>query len=166
MSTATDLSNSTTARTPTPTTKPTPPTRPLPPDYQLRDGYPSVPDYVKLRSTPNLTPKTAEQGALALAGSWFGCHIVHTPTNTSVGMGRIIADGGWYFHIVDMAVATEHQRKGLGDIIFARLMERIREVATPGVWVSLLADPPGKKLYARHGLVETAPNSVGMAIML
>ncbi|OAX80462.1 hypothetical protein ACJ72_05207 [Emergomyces africanus] len=140
--------------------------RPLPDGYQLRDGYPNVPDYITLRSTPNLTPKTAEQGTLALAGSWFGCHVVHTETNTSVGMGRIIADGGWYFHIVDMVVVPDHQRKGLGDVILARLMERIREVATPGAWVSLLADPPGRRLYAKYGFEDTAPGSVGMAVLL
>ncbi|KKZ64662.1 hypothetical protein EMCG_09425 [[Emmonsia] crescens] len=140
--------------------------RPIHPDYHLRDGYPSVPEYVKLRSTPNLTPKNAEQGTLAISGSWFGCCVVHTETNTSVGMGRIVGDGGWYFHIVDMVVATEHQRKGLGDAILARLMERIREVAPPGAWVSLMADPPGRKLYAKHGFEDTAPHSVGMAILL
>jgi len=32
-------------------------------------------------------------------------------------MGRVIGDGGWYFHIVDMAVLPEHQRRGLGDAV-------------------------------------------------
>ncbi|PGH17668.1 hypothetical protein AJ79_01030 [Helicocarpus griseus UAMH5409] len=141
------------------------PSRPLPPTYHLIDGYPSIPAYLTLRSTPNLSPKTAEQAALALPGSWFGCYVVHTDTdNTAVGMGRIIGDGGWYFHIVDMAVAPEHQRRGIGDAILSRLLERIREVAPPGALVSLLADPPGKRLYAKHGFVETAPGSVAMAV--
>jgi len=29
--------------------------------------------------------------------------------------------------------------------------------------VNLLADEPGRKLYTRHGFVETAPGSIGMA---
>ncbi|QSS60848.1 GNAT family N-acetyltransferase [Histoplasma capsulatum] len=157
---------STNADSSTPASMGKPPLRPIHPDYHLRDGCPSVPDYVRLRSTPNLTPKTAEQATLAIAGSWFGCYVVHTATNTPVGMGRIIGDGGWCFHIVDIAVATEHQRKGLGDAIMARLIERIREFAAPGASVSLLADPPGRKLYARHGFEDTAPYSVGMAVLL
>jgi hypothetical protein len=28
-------------------------------------------------------------------------------------MGRVIGDGGWYFHVVDMAVLPEHQRRDL-----------------------------------------------------
>ncbi|KAK2739794.1 hypothetical protein FQN55_009115 [Onygenales sp. PD_40] len=160
------LPTHTQTQTQTPTSTPTPRPRPLPPSYELRDGYPSIPEYLTLRATPNLTPKTAAQAIPALRGSWFGCYVVHRDTNTAVGMGRIIGDGGWYFHIVDMAVSTEHQRRGIGDAIMARLLARVREVAPPGAWVSLLADPPGKRLYARHGLVETAPGSVGMGVLV
>jgi hypothetical protein len=32
--------------------------------------------------------------------------------------------------------------------------------------VDLLADPPGRRLYARHGFAETAPGSIGMALRL
>ncbi|EEH21147.1 hypothetical protein PABG_03378 [Paracoccidioides brasiliensis Pb03] len=161
MSFNTDPANLAPSGEPTPT-----PSRPIHPDYHLRDGYPNIPEYLGLRRTPNLSHKTEEQAILALPGSWFGCCVVHTETNTTVGMGRIVGDGGWYFHIVDMVVAAEHQRKGLGDVVLARLLERIREVAPPGAWVSLLADPPGRKLYAKHGFKETAPHSIGMALDL
>ena len=69
-----------------------------------------------------------------------------------MGMGRVIGDGGWYFHIVDMAVLPEHQRRGIGDAILTALIDRIRVEAPPGAWVNLLADPPGRRLYERHDL--------------
>jgi ribosomal protein S18 acetylase RimI-like enzyme len=78
-------------------------------------------------------------------------------------MGRIIGDGGWYFHVVDMAVLPAHQRRGLGDRILTALLDHIRQRAPAGAYVNLLADEPGRKLYARHGFVETAPGSIGMA---
>ena len=81
-------------------------------------------------------------------------------------MGRVIGDGGWYFHVVDMAVLPDHQRRGLGDRILTELMQQIRSKAPPGAYVTLLADEPGRKLYARHGFVETAPGSIGMALTL
>jgi GNAT superfamily N-acetyltransferase len=83
-------------------------------------------------------------------------------------MGRLIGDGGWCFHVLDMAVLPEHQRKGLGDVILTTLLDRIRRLAPPGAFVNLLADPPGRSLYLRHGFVETAPigESVGMAMYL
>jgi GNAT superfamily N-acetyltransferase len=80
-------------------------------------------------------------------------------------MGRVIGDGGWCFHISDMAVLPEHQRLGIGDVILTVLLDRIRTVAPPGAFVNLLADPPGRALYQRHGFFETAPHSVGMALI-
>ena len=79
-------------------------------------------------------------------------------------MGRVIGDGGWYFHIVDMAVFPEHQRRGIGDAILTALIRRIEAAAPSEAFVTLLADPPGRALYARHGFEPTAPHSVGMAL--
>ena len=78
----------------------------------------------------------------------------------------MIGDGGWYFHIVDMAVLPEHQGRGLGGAILDALLQRIRTEAPKGAWVSLLADPPGRALYTRRGFTETAPDSIGMALTL
>ena len=82
-----------------------------------------------------------------------------------VGMGRLLGDGGWYFHVVDMAVLPEHQRRGIGDAILAALLARVRALAPPEAYVNLLADPPGRRLYQRHGFVETAPHAIGMALL-
>jgi GNAT superfamily N-acetyltransferase len=81
-------------------------------------------------------------------------------------MGRLLGDGGWYFHVVDMAVLPEHQRRGLGDVILTVLLERIRRKAPAGAYVDLIADRPGRRLYARHGFIPTAPEAIGMAQML
>jgi GNAT superfamily N-acetyltransferase len=63
-------------------------------------------------------------------------------------MGRVIGDGGWYFHIIDMAVLPAHQRRGLGEHVLAYLLSVIRQAAPVGAYVSLMADAPGRKLYA------------------
>jgi GNAT superfamily N-acetyltransferase len=65
--------------------------------------------------------------------------------------------------VVDLAVLPEHQRRGLGDAILRALLERIRREAPQGAFVNLIADPPGRRLYARHGFTPTAPDSIGMA---
>ncbi len=78
-------------------------------------------------------------------------------------MGRIISDGGWYFHIVDMAVLPDHQRKGLGEAILKKLLAHIKDNAPEGnPYISLLADKPGRKLYAKNGFVDAMPGSLGM----
>lgn len=132
--------------------------------YTVLDGPPTVDDYLRLRAESGLSPKRRDQAEAGIDGAWAACRVVHEATGAVVGMGRVLGDGGWYFHIVDMAVLPEHQRRGIGDAVLAWLVDRIRRDAPPGAWVNLLADAPGRRLYARHGFVETAPGSIGMAL--
>ena len=136
------------------------------PGYRVVPGPPSVADYLRLRTESGLSPKTAEQAAAALPGSWAAVHVVASDSGEVVGMGRLLGDGGWYFHVVDMAVLPAHQRRGIGDVVLTALLDRVRSSAPPGAYVNLLADPPGRALYARHGFADTAPGSVGMALRL
>jgi GNAT superfamily N-acetyltransferase len=133
--------------------------------YDLVPIAPAEADYLRLRAEAGLTPKTADQARSALPGSWAACHVLHIPTGEPVAMGRVIGDGGWYFHVVDMAVLPSHQRRGLGAIVLHHLLQRIEESAPPAAYVSLLADPPGQRLYEAHGFRTTTPNSVGMALV-
>ncbi|KAH6628759.1 hypothetical protein F5144DRAFT_580078 [Chaetomium tenue] len=161
----------------------------LPEGYTIHSGYPPIPVYIHLRAASGLHPKTPAQAAPIAHNSWYGCYITFSPTgadadnsaknstnNTSteseeiiVAMGRIIGDGGWYFHIADMAVLPEHQRKGLGDTVLKHLMEYIKTHAPQdgtGTYVTLFADAPGRRLYAKNGFVETMPGQMGMAMPL
>jgi GNAT superfamily N-acetyltransferase len=133
------------------------------PGYRLADGPPTVADYLLLRERAGLSPKRQDQAEAALGGSWAAVHVVHEADGSTVGMGRVLGDGGWYFHVVDMAVLPEHQRRGLGDSILTALLDRIRRAAPEGAFVNLIADPPGRKLYARHGFTPTAPDAISMA---
>jgi GNAT superfamily N-acetyltransferase len=133
---------------------------------RLVDGPRTVRDYLDLRLRAGLSPKREEQAAAAVPGSWAACHVVHGSLERSVAMGRLVGDGGWYFHVVDMAVLPEHQRRGLGGALLSYLLEEIRRRAPSGAFVSLLADPPGRPLYLRHGFLESAPGSVGMVLTL
>lgn len=138
----------------------------LPGGYRLEDGGPSPDDYLTLRVRSGLSPRRRDQALAGLGGEWSSVHVVHQPTGATVGMGRVIGDGGWYFHILDTAVLPEHQRRGLGDAILDALLRAIRRGAPQGAFVSLLADEPGRSLYSRHGFVPTAPRSIGMALTL
>lgn len=136
----------------------------LPRGYRLADGPPSCADYLRLRRDAGLTPKTEAQAAAGLPGSWAACHVVAEASGAVVAMGRVIGDGGWYFHIIDMAVLPDHQRQGLGAAVLDHLLAQVRERAPEGAWVNLLADPPGRALYRSRGFAETAPGSIGMAL--
>lgn len=77
-------------------------------------------------------------------------------------MIRAIGDGGWYFHLSDMAVLPAHRRQGLGEALLRRLLAVINERAPPGALITLLADEPARGLYKKLGFVESAPHSLGM----
>ncbi|RMJ20850.1 hypothetical protein PHISP_08279 [Aspergillus sp. HF37] len=155
----------------------------LPPAYTLHTGYPRSTSYRHLRAASGLTHVTEAQAVASLDGSWFGCYITYSRPNpnpepepesepaeetTVVAMGRIIGDGGWYFHIADMAVLPEHQRRGLGDVVLKTLLGRIggEDVPAGKKFVSLLADEPGRRLYAKNGFVDAAPKELGMVLLM
>ncbi len=135
----------------------------LPEGYSLNDEVPSVADYCRLRAESGLTPRSPEAAAVGLPNTWAAA-IVRAGSGEVVGMGRVIGDGGCFFLLVDMAVLPTHQRRGIGDAILTRLLERLRADAPSEAWVTLFADPPGRKLYARHGFTPTAPQEIGMAL--
>ncbi|HEY1812763.1 MAG TPA: GNAT family N-acetyltransferase [Kofleriaceae bacterium] len=127
--------------------------------YELDPTPPSLADYLALRAGSGLSPKSEAQARGALANSWAFCHVRDDAGHT-VAMGRVIGDGGWYFHIADMATLPAHQRRGLGRRVLDHLIARIDEVAPPGAFITLLADPPGQPLYRAAGFV--ASPSLGM----
>lgn len=84
------------------------------PRYRLVDGVPELADCRRLREVSGLTPVSQAQGAPAIANAWGGCHVVDDQT-----------DGGWYFHITDIATDPDHQRRGLGAAVVERLLATI-----------------------------------------
>lgn len=130
--------------------------------YEIIESAPTVEDYRTVRSRAGLSPKSAAQAAGALAGSWRFVHVRHRATGQTVAMGRVLGDGGWYFHIADMAVLPEHQRQGLGRAVLDHLLRAIQDAAPDDPFITLLADPPGVRLYESMGF--RATESLGMAI--
>ena len=132
------------------------------PADELTRTPPTLEDYLHVRAASGLSPKSAPQGEGALAGSW--CWSVVRHEGRAVAMGRVIGDGGWYFHIADMATLPEHQGRGLGRRVLADLLAQIDEAAPAGAYVTLMADGSGRRLYEAMGFVETAPESLGMRL--
>ncbi|RYO86434.1 hypothetical protein DL764_009009 [Monosporascus ibericus] len=136
--------------------------------YVLHDDYPSLDDYLHLRAASGLKPVNSAQGAAVIKGSWYGCYVTTADDpSKAVAMGRIIGDGGWYFHITDMAVLPSHQRRGLGDAVLKRLLAKIKTDAAPGeAYVTLMADPPGRRLYEKNGFADAMPQEMGMSLIM
>jgi GNAT superfamily N-acetyltransferase len=126
----------------------------------LVERFPGVDDYRRLRSVAGLSPKSAEAAARGLANTLYGVSL--KKGDDTIGMGRIIGDGGCFFVVVDIAVQPEYQRRGLGKRIMTALDAWLRAHAPDSSNVSLFADGDARHLYAQYGFVEAGPVSVGM----
>jgi ribosomal protein S18 acetylase RimI-like enzyme len=134
----------------------------LPAGYRMLPEPPTNPEYVHLRTAAGLSARTPEQAAGALAAGWAWT-VVRAPDGELAAMGRVIGDGTWYFHLADIATAPAHQRRGLGRAVMEELIARIDAAAPPHPYITLLADPPGQRLYRSLGFVDSAP-SLGMRL--
>ncbi|MFI9332047.1 GNAT family N-acetyltransferase [Kitasatospora sp. NPDC052868] len=128
--------------------------------YELRSGVPDVDTFRRLRTGAGMSDRPAAAVAAGLPNTWYGVTVHHE--GRTVGMGRVVGDGGSVFQIVDVCVLPEHQGRGLGRRIMARLTAELESRAPAGAYVSLIADGPAHHLYAQYGFTPTAPRSAGM----
>jgi GNAT superfamily N-acetyltransferase len=132
--------------------------------YEVVVRRPTADELVTLRTLAGLTPKSREAAERGIAGTLFGVVVTHR--GETVGMGRVVGDGGTVYQIVDMAVLPEHQRRGLGKQIMTTLMDWLHREAPQTAYVSLIADGPAKHLYAKFGFRDVSPDSIGMGLFL
>ncbi len=133
-------------------------------DYELIVGTPTTADYRRLRQVAGLSAKSLEAAEAGLPNTWYAVTVRHA--GQTIGMGRIIGDGGTAFQIVDIAVEPAHQGKGLGKRIVAALVDHLRANAPASAYVSLIADGDAQHLYAEYGFAPVMPASIGMGMRI
>ena len=134
----------------------------LPPDYHLLTTVPTVEIYTRIRAICGQPPKSQAAAIAGLPNTLHAVQIQHVPTDTVIGMGRVIGDNGLFYQIVDICVDPAHQRKGLAKAILKELMRWFDETGKHGGYVSLIADGEAPKLYRQFGFEETLPYGTGM----
>lgn len=130
-------------------------------NVEIRYNPPAAEEYLALRAAAGLSPKDLAGSKIALQNSIFAVTL-RQPDKQLIGMGRIIGDGGCFFHIVDIAVHPDYQGKGLGKVMMSEIMNYLEGHAPKESYVSLIADVPADSLYAKYGFDYTGPKSVGM----
>jgi len=130
-------------------------------DYDLTKRVPSVEDYNRVRVAAGLSEKDAEAARVGLANTIFSVCVENR--GEVVGIGRVIGDGGLFFKVVDIAVAPEHQKRGLGRTIMDALMSWLTVNAPPTAFVSLIADEGLPGFYERYGFRVHPPEAPDMS---
>ncbi|EYP28193.1 GNAT family acetyltransferase [Staphylococcus aureus DAR1158] len=109
-----------------------------------------------------MSPKTREAAEKGLPNALFTVTLYDK--DRLIGMGRVIGDGGTVFQIVDIAVSKSYQGQDYDSLIMEHIMKYIKNVSVESAYVSLIADYPADKLYAKFGFMPTEPDSGGMYI--
>ena len=130
--------------------------------YTLTHAVPDVAEYNRVRKAAGLTVKDETAARQGLEGTLFGVSVFHE--EGLVGIGRVIGDGGLFFDIVDMAVVSEHQGRGVGDLIMRALMGYIDQHARPSSIVCLMANRGIAGFYEKYGFRARDPDMPGMII--
>lgn len=128
--------------------------------YTVREELPDPETFAALREAADMTPRSRAGLERGLPNSVYGVVALHESTGDIVGMGRIVGDDATVYHVCDMVVHPDHQRRGLGTRIMEALEGYIEETAPPNAYVNLMADVEG--FYERFGYEETRPASRGM----
>lgn len=129
--------------------------------YSLLFEPPEIDTYMALRHETGMNSRSAEGAARGLPNSLFAVQVIYD--SETVGMGRVVGDGGCFYQVVDIAVKPAHQGRGLGKRIMSEIRAYILENAPANAFVSLLADGEAHRLYAQFGFEPTSPHAIGMA---
>lgn len=128
--------------------------------YDLRESVPDPETFVELRAAADMIPRSLDAARRGLPGTVYGVSMVDADTDETVGMARIVGDGGCIYHICDMAVRPAHQGQGLGSRMMDALMAYVEEHAPETAYVNLMADVDG--FYEQWGFERTVPASKAM----
>lgn len=130
-------------------------------NYFFQENILNYEDYCSLRESVEWLNFDEEQMKRGLANSLFTISV--TEDGKTVGMGRLIGDGGMYYTIVDVVVRPEHQRKGIGSRIMDLILEHVNRQTPQGgrSSVQLIAEKGKEEFYLQKGFKMIPHESCG-----
>ena len=128
---------------------------------KLEYRTPTVSEYNKLRSLVGWWETDEAATETALRNSLFG--IVALEQDAVVGFGRIIGDGGLYFHIQDLIVHPEFRKKRARQVPDEGIDGlHKRQCKPPGAFIGLMAAQGLEKYYVEFGFKVRDDDAPGM----
>jgi len=131
---------------------------------EIRETVPSVEDYNRLRTLVGWHVCDAATVEESLPGSrYFLCAV---DGGRTVGMARIVGDGGLIFYIQDVIVHPDYQRQGIGTMLMDRIMTHIRGKAVQNTVIGLMASKGRESFYERYGFTVRPNDFLGSGMTM
>ena len=121
----------------------------------------SAEDCNKLRNSAGWPQMHLDQIETGLKNSAF--IVAAKDGDITVGMARIISDGGYVAFIVDVLVLPEYQRKGIGKTMMGRIMEYTQNMLKDDycIQLDLLAAKGKERFYEKFGFIKRPDDNFG-----
>ena len=119
------------------------------------EGYRTLFESTGWTSSYRITDDVLEK---AIHDSW--CWVSAFDSDTLVGIGRVLSDGGLYAFVCDMIVLPAYQGQGIGTEILKRLKDKCAEHDIQRVWLFAAKGRAG--FYTKNGFEIRAEDAPGM----
>ena len=121
----------------------------------------SVNEYNFLRKSVGWKEVSIKQAKIGINNSAY--LVTAVIGDKTIGMARVVSDGGYYVLIVDFIVLPEYQNKGIGKTMMNMIMEYIDKSVSKGeeVFVNLMSAKGRESFYKQFGFKERPDGKVG-----
>lgn len=121
----------------------------------------SCSDYNHLRKSVGWDEIAVKQAQTGINNS--ACIVSAICKGKTVGMARVVSDGGYVVLLVDVIVLPEFQGKGIGKTMLNKVMEYIKSSLAEGegVFVNLMAAKGKEAFYKQFGFMERPTDQLG-----
>jgi len=123
-------------------------------------------DYAMLRASQGWYELSAPQVEAAISGSAFLVAAKDGPR--TVGMARLMSDGGYFAVVLDVVVLPEYQGHGIGREMMSRAVQHLRGSLRPGEHsYTILTSAPGKEgFYEKMGFHRVPNDDEGAGLVM
>ncbi len=132
---------------------------------RIEERLPTAEEYNALRADAGWGTYDREVARRWLPASLYGVCAVDDESAT-VGMARVIGDGGLAFYIQDVVVAAAFRRRGIGKRLMERVMAFIAGRASAGTVVGLMSAAGKEAFYEPFGFVRRPTDRFGCGMTL
>lgn len=119
----------------------------------------SVEDYNYLRKSVGWNEIDITQAKVGISNSLYLITAIHM--NKTIGLVRVVGDGGYVAIIVDVIVLPDYQGKGIGKILLQKIMKFINNGIQEGqsVFINLMSAKGRETFYKQFDFTER-PNEL------